>query len=242
MPSASIEEYSHPATVIPSGDVGVDFRTPIEEYDYNLTQYLPRDEDAPILDVGCGWGQFLFWLRLRGYTNAHGIDVGAGQEQHCRALGLSVTRVADSREFLEAHPNEYALITLHHLIEHVDAREGVQLLRAAFNSLRPGGRVILQTPNMSSIGALYLRYIELTHVIGYTEHSLHQIVLLAGFTKVCIFGNRTAKKFKPRRLIFLMMQACARLVWRTMLVAELGSEAPRHLQKNLFAVGDKESR
>ena len=41
--------------------------------------HLPADRDAKILDLGCGCGYFLHFLRTEGYTNVLGIDSSADQ-------------------------------------------------------------------------------------------------------------------------------------------------------------------
>jgi len=37
--------------------------------------FLPREKGAPVLDLGCGCGEFLYFLHREGYTNLHGVDV-----------------------------------------------------------------------------------------------------------------------------------------------------------------------
>jgi SAM-dependent methyltransferase len=228
--------YQHPPTYHPTGDTAADFSCSSEVYDANLARYLPQDRGAPILDVGCGWGQFLWWLRQRGYTNARGIDLGADQERHCRALGLDVIQVGDSTAFLRDCSAQFEMITLHHVIEHMPAHEGLDFLRATRQSLCAGGLIVVQTPNMGAVSAGFARYIELTHATGYTENSLGEALGHAGFHVTAVFGGRTPVRARPRRLFLLGLQVACRLLWRIMLVSELGSDAPRVLQKNLFAV------
>jgi cyclopropane fatty-acyl-phospholipid synthase-like methyltransferase len=191
------------------------------------------------LDIGCGWGQFLWWLRERGYAAAEGIDVGDEQVKQCHSLGLRARRVEDSAAFLKENAASFDVITMHHVIEHMEAAVGLELLRAIYGALREGGRVILQTPNMNATSANYTRYIEMTHVTGYTDSSLAEILQMAGFRDVRVYGNKTRFGLSPRRLLWLGLQAVSRFWWRVMLTAELGSEAPRVLSKNLYAVGNR---
>ena len=133
----------------------------------------------------------------------------------------------------------YDFITLHHVIEHMPPTIGIELLKAICHSLRPGGTAIIQTPNMSSISAGFSRFIEVTHVTGYTDSSLHEALLLAGFTHVVVFGSRTPFKLTPKRVAWMGLQSCFRLLWRAALFSELGSDAPRVLTKNLYAVAHR---
>lgn len=128
---------------------------------------------------------------------------------------------------------------MHHMIEHLETFQGLALLRAAHTSLRENGRIVVQTPNMNATSANFSRYIELTHVTGYTDSSLAEALHLAGFNNVLVFGNRTAFRWQPRRLLWKALQWTSRTLWRAMLLAELGSDAPRTLSKNLYAIGSK---
>jgi 2-polyprenyl-3-methyl-5-hydroxy-6-metoxy-1,4-benzoquinol methylase len=233
------EEYQHPATYTATGDLTDDFRYSAETYEADLSNYLPRDRAAPILDVGCGWGQFLWWLREKGFSNVHGIDIGEEQETHGRSIGLNITCVRDSTEFLENLDSKYQLITMNHIIEHVPAAGGLKMLKAAYRALQPGGRIIVQTPNLCAIGANWGRYIEITHVTGYTESSLHQIMTMAGFNDIELFGSKTNLKLAPRRLVLILLQSVSRAIWRVMLLAEWGTDAPKILQRNLYATSIK---
>lgn len=234
-----MEEYRHPATVHPTGDLSVDFGAAAEDYDLNVAPLLPDDLDSRIVDVGCGWGQFLWWLRRQGYRSIEGIDLGVEQVQACQGIGLTTTQVGDSAEYLRARPAQFDVITMHHIIEHLEMSDGLELLRAAYSALRPNGRIIVQTPNMNATSANFTRYIELTHVTGFTDCSLDEALLLAGFTDVKIRGNKTAFRFTPRRLLWLALQSTSRMLWRAMLFAELGSGMSRILAKNIYAVGTR---
>src|SRR4051812_37311495 len=45
---------------------------------------LPADKNAKILDIGCGLGHFLYFLKSEGYVNHWGIDLGSEQIHQCR--------------------------------------------------------------------------------------------------------------------------------------------------------------
>ena len=231
-----MKPYQHPVTFAATGNLGNDYQFAFADYETNLANYLPVDREARILDIGCGWGQFLSWVKQKNYSHLEGIDMGSDQVEHCRSIGLNVSRATDSIRYLRERVETYDLITLHHVIEHVPPTNGVDLLRAMRGSLRPGGTVIVQTPNMSAISAGFSRYIELTHVTGYTESNLHEALLLAGFARASVFGSRTPLKFTPKRILWIGLQSCLRLAWRVALFSELGSDAPCILTKNLYAV------
>ena len=232
-----MKDYQHPVTFQSTGDLSTDFQYAIEDYELNVAPFLPLDRSVNMIDVGCGWGQFLWWLKSKGYTNVQGIDLGGGQIQQCHSLQIVAEQVTDSTGWLEQHTEQFDVVTMHHLIEHVDAQEGLRLLRAARQALRPNGLIIVQTPNMNATSANFSRYIELTHVTGYTDSSLAEAMKLSGFANVTVHGNKTPVHLNLRRLLWLSLQWASRLAWRAMLFAELGSDAPRILSKNIYAVG-----
>jgi SAM-dependent methyltransferase len=231
-----MKPYQHPITFASTGNLVQDYQFAFADYETNLANHLPFDRDAKILDIGCGWGQFLSWLKQKNYCHLEGIDMGSDQVEHCRSIGLNTSHAPDSILYLRERVDTYDLVTLHHVIEHVPPTKGLELLRAMRDSLRPGGIAIIQTPNMSAVSAGFSRYIELTHVTGYTESNLHEALLLAGFARASIFGSRTPLKLTPKRLILIGLQSCLRLAWRVALFSELGSDAPHILTKNLYAV------
>jgi len=145
--------------------------------------WLPADRGAHILDFGCGWGKQLLSLWCAGYRNLEGVEVA--QDQAAIALqgvaGRFPVHCGDGRVFLQSRESAYDLVVLNDVIEHVPREETGHLLDCISRSLRPGGRIVVRTPNMSSLLAGYSRYMDVTHVTGFTEFSLLQVLEEAGF-------------------------------------------------------------
>jgi SAM-dependent methyltransferase len=89
--------------------------------------------------------------------------------------------LADGFEFLKDRHRTYDLITLCDVIEHVPREKVLPLLRLVYVALRPGGALYVRTPNMASLLASYSRYLDFTHLTGFTEFSLTQVLEAAGF-------------------------------------------------------------
>ena len=145
--------------------------------------WLPKDRQAKILDFGCGWGHQLLGLWCAGYKDIEGVELVP--EQAATAVRCAGDRAAitcmDGREFLAEKKNLYDLIILNDVLEHIPTGEAVPLLQLIREALRPGGTVALRVPNMANVVAPYSRYLDITHVAGYTEFSLMQLLDLAGF-------------------------------------------------------------
>jgi SAM-dependent methyltransferase len=106
-------------------------------------------EQGPLLDVGCGRGEFLDAARDRGF-DALGIDLDPAAIDAARSAGLRA-EVADALEFLPAHADEFGGIFCAHVVEHLEPAATAALIRAAAAALRPGGVLCLVSPNPGSL-------------------------------------------------------------------------------------------
>ena len=128
-----------------------------------LEALLKLDEDAVAIDLGCGRGE---WLELLGEQGirASGCDLDEGMLEACKAQGLKV-QLADALLVLAALPNEAcALVSGFHIAEHLPFADLQKLISEALRVLKPGGLLILETPNPEnlSVGASSF-YIDPTH-------------------------------------------------------------------------------
>jgi len=110
--------------------------------------FLGGGRAATLLDIGCGDGSFLREMAHRGWQ-VSGVDFDSEAVALTRARhGLDV-RVGTA-ESVAASGEKYDVVTASHVIEHVP--DPIQFLRNCGRLLRPGGRVILRTPNSASFG------------------------------------------------------------------------------------------
>ena len=145
--------------------------------------WLPERTDARILDFGCGWGHQLLSLWYAGYRNIEGVELVKNQAliANERANGRMPVVWMDGRQYIADKQNVYDLIILNDVFEHVPTTEAMGLLKMLRAALHPGGMLVVRVPNMANLFASYSRYLDITHVAGYTEYSLMQILDQAGF-------------------------------------------------------------
>ena len=112
-----------------------------------LVQHLSALPRGRLLDVGCGDGQIVEFMDGLGWQ-AEGVDFDAAAIAAASRKGLRVhVGTLHSRNYGE---NTFDALVMSHFIEHV--LEPAALLAKCRRILRPGGRLIILTPNLASWG------------------------------------------------------------------------------------------
>lgn len=119
--------------------------------------------NEPVVDLGCGRGEFLQLLADEGVT-ASGIELDPSMLERCRARGLEVVE-GDAVSTLAARDAEsVGSVTSFQVIEHLDPDTVRELFNASFRVLKPGGVMIAETVNPHSPAALKTFWLDITHV------------------------------------------------------------------------------
>ncbi|HET9652265.1 MAG TPA: methyltransferase domain-containing protein, partial [Usitatibacter sp.] len=120
--------------------------------------------DAPAIDVGCGRGEWLALLREAGFR-VEGVDIDEAMLAPARERGLPV-RVADGIEYLRGLAEKsVSVVSAFHVVEHLPFETVQALVREALRVLKPGGMLILETPNVENlVVATSGFYMDPTHV------------------------------------------------------------------------------
>lgn len=143
-------------------------------------------EASPVLDIGCGRGEFLELLRDAG-IQALGIDTNSDMVEICRQKNLDVTR-QDALNALESYePGSLGGIFAGQLIEHIPSEKVLRWLAAAHNALKPGGVLVFETVNTSSLFALVSHYFkDPTHQLPRHPDTYKFLTEIAGFKNVTV--------------------------------------------------------
>lgn len=211
-----------------------------------LSPHLPKNKSGLIIDVGCGTGLALDFLKNTGYQSIEGFDTDAGQAKIAAERKLPVKHVDDSIAQLKEKGLVASCILCLDVLEHVPKNYQINFLRAIYYALKPGGRLILTVPNANSALASRWRYIDWTHEASFTEHSLDFVLFNAGFKAISVFPA----EFNRRPKLFFLPVGGSRHWWafrffrlfrRLEMMAELGPEQGKKvpLSLNLLAVADK---
>jgi 2-polyprenyl-3-methyl-5-hydroxy-6-metoxy-1,4-benzoquinol methylase len=152
-------------------------------------KYLPllkgRKRDAPLLDLGCGQGFMLRYLKSVGFTNLTGIDISAEQVERAKASGFNAFQ-ADAFTFLRENKGQFEIVMAIDMVEHFKKEELYELLTLIYEGLKPGGIFVLQTPNGEGLLPGYVIYGDLTHFTILSPLSLKHILTVTGFENIHI--------------------------------------------------------
>jgi len=162
-----------------------------------LLKGLPTD--SRILDLGCGSGDMLKYLSLRGFTQALGIDLSEEQVELAVRSGANAENT-DAFEFLRNNIDEFDAIIALDFIEHFHKDEILLLASLIFSVLKPGGRLILQTPNGEGLFPGQVIYGDFTHLTIFTSTSLEQLLREVGFQEFLFFETGPVPKNFTGRL------------------------------------------
>ena len=130
------------------------FRGSTAEVSAKLEGYLPDVHrlagPGGVVDLGCGRGEWLALLHAAGVA-ARGVDANPAFVAAGRARGLDM-ELGDALGYLEAlPPDSIDMVTAFHVIEHLATEDLLALLEAARGALRPGGCLLLETPNPTNL-------------------------------------------------------------------------------------------
>ena len=163
------------------------FRGSREEVKERLSFYLPYIKgianQAAVVDIGCGRGEWLELLRADG-IKASGVDMNSVLVEQCRERGLEVV-AEDAIIYLRKLPDKsLGAVTGFHIIEHVSLDQLLSLLDEVMRVLVPGGVAICETPNPDNVlvGSNYF-YFDPTHRHPLPSQLMHFLFETRGFQR-----------------------------------------------------------
>jgi 2-polyprenyl-3-methyl-5-hydroxy-6-metoxy-1,4-benzoquinol methylase len=220
-------------------DVDSGYRSFNAYYRANYLAQLPPDRAARILVVSCGPGYLVSLLAAAGYGNVVGIDSDPGKIEHARRRALPC-EVAEAFPFLEERQSaQFDVIIPEQELNHLTIEETIDFLKLCRGALRQGGRVIVYAMNGANplVGSENIAH-NIDHFYNVTEHSLQQILKLAGFADVKVFPLKLYVFWKnPLNYVGLAVTATLELFMRMVFV--LYGKKVRVLSKKIAAVAFK---
>lgn len=160
-------------------------------------QYLPflknLSKDSKIIELGCGRGLFLNFLKKNGYLNAVGVDISEEQIEIARKNDLNV-KLGGVIDYLKSSEEKFDVIFAIDLIEHFPKDELILLVEGVYKALNKGGTFIFHTPNGLGFNANRMIYGDLTHLTIFTPDSALQLLKLVGFDAIKFYETEPYAK------------------------------------------------
>lgn len=117
-----------------------------------ITEIAPPQNYSRLIDLGCGPGMYTSRLSGKGY-DVTGVDISKRSIEYAQAQATATNRSIDYRvmNYLELDEQEVYDVAILIYCDYgaLSAVERIQILKNAYNALRPGGKLIFDvfTPN-----------------------------------------------------------------------------------------------
>lgn len=211
-------------------------------FEKNYLNYLPKNTDSKILELGTGMGHFLYFLEKHGYTNYEGIDLSEENINYVKkTIDSSVTiHKKNLLDFLDESESEiYDVVIFNDVIEHMTKTEIFSVLDGVNKVLRSGGVFFIKTPNMANPYVNTAgRYIVIDHEIGFTEVSMKEVLRACGYSEIKIIGTDI---YVLNPLISIPAKALSKLINLRLyfLSALYGRTSIKIFEKDILAIAYK---
>jgi 2-polyprenyl-3-methyl-5-hydroxy-6-metoxy-1,4-benzoquinol methylase len=149
-----------------------------DERYFPFLQHLPKS--AAILELGCGHGRMLSYMRQKGFANLEGIDISEEQIALSQQQGLKAKTV-NVFDYLEAAGNSFDCIIAIDFVEHFTKDELYHLFILMHDRLSKDGLILIQTVNGEGLFPRQIIYGDLTHMTVLTPGSMQQLLSATGF-------------------------------------------------------------
>jgi SAM-dependent methyltransferase len=181
-----------------------------------IRKHFPHKRESIILDLGCGHGAFLYFLRKNGYTRARGVDISAEQVALAKSLNIQDVTHANLLPYLaRTESGSIDFVVLFDIIEHLNRDELFETLDEVYRVLRSGGKCLVHLPNGEGLFGMTIRYADLTHEHCLTRTSARQLFSTIGFSSV--------DAYEERPVVHGITSLIRRIIW------DLGTLGPRLL-------------
>lgn len=203
-------------------------------YDHNYRRFLPEDLNAPILDIGCGQGDFVRYVHGLGYRNITAVDI---EEQTVLSLQGLQGVTARCHEIGGELPPDLAgpweLIVAKQMIYYLDRRQAAAFVRSISRSLAGDGRLLVEIFNGALLSSRFTELKDPAILTAYTELGLKRLLEWNGLKVERLFGAQSGGSWLYRLLRSAWFSA-----YRMLLILERGrdDELPRIGQKSIIAV------
>jgi len=209
-----------------------------------IRPYLPPKNNK-VIDIGCGYGQVLRYLKNQGFENLLGIDINSNALESLHKCGIPYYNNSNDLLF-ENRPaimDGAHLIIMQHVLEHLPKGAIIKTLENIRRSLCDDGFLLVSVPNAQSHTGCYWAYEDFTHNCLFTAGSLLFVLKAAGFGDVqiidadCTYGISKCKK--TLKLILLYFYKRQLRFWNKVTSSSFHRPSPQVFSYEVKAIAAK---
>lgn len=150
-----------------------------------MIKTLTKEKSPKILDIGCGWGDFLQVLDKQ-HLSYLGIDTSKKAIEICLKKKLN-GKQTDITHLAETNKEQFSAITCFQVIEHLP--DPLPFLQQAKKLLKNDGVIVITTPNNNALSRFRQKhrwsvYNTDSHAVFYNQKNLTIVLTKAGFLKI----------------------------------------------------------
>lgn len=172
----------------------------IRQFEKNYARLLLTTNCKKALDIGIGRGEMLSCMRNFN-LDYQGVDISPSTVNFCKTLDLNCTLVDDTETWLNSRPKSFDVITCLDVLEHIPKDKTISFLKSIKSSLNDGGIAIIQVPNLQCPEGQLHHFNDFTHLTGFVEHSLAQVLIAAEFENYSFHGFEEIYKNGTKQII-----------------------------------------
>lgn len=158
-------------------------------YRWNIRRVTRAPGGRPgfVLDVGCGLGRNLVHLGGHGV----GIDHNPHAVARARARGVEAFTPEEFERSDHADGQPFDVLLLAHVLEHLDEQQGVTLVRRFSRYVRPGGRLVIITPQEAGQRSdpTHVRFVDFEAAARMAAAAGFRVVSFASFPLPRVLGR-----------------------------------------------------
>jgi SAM-dependent methyltransferase len=156
-------------------------RTPRTEYPFQMASYLVMrfhlHKGQKLLEIGCGRGEFLRAFQQLGLS-CYGVDLS--EQAFFDLKDIQVAKLDILNDVLPFEDGSFDVVYHKSLIEHLYSPD--HLMKETCRVLKPGGRVIILTPEWVSTMKVF--YEDYTHSRPYTVTAVSDLLKVYEFKRI----------------------------------------------------------
>jgi len=162
-------------------------------YNEIIKNYLPKEKNKTILDLGCGYGFFINSCIEKNYKNIYGVEIIPDFIFVAKKIfNINSIIESDIISFLKSD-KKYDIITAFDVLEHFKKEEILEILSLIYKSLNTKGIFLFRSPNAESLSGVYIMHSDLTHELPFTRLLIDEILPASGFKEVRSFPSFVTK-------------------------------------------------